>query len=221
MPTTTVPAERILTLGDLLNRLGGISPCRVRAEPPPGQATARDVIGAEARENRLYELVDGTLVEKAMGFNESLLAGALIAFLRAFVIPRNLGLVSGESGMMRILPDLIRIPDAAFISWDRLPGKRIPDTPIPQIAPDLVAEILSQSNTPAEMSRKRAEYFEAGVRLIWDIDPRNRTVAVYSAPDRVVMLTESQILDGGEVLCGFRLPLTELFAELDRFQTQS
>src|SRR5262249_15465874 len=106
MSATTALPERIQTLGDLLNRLGGISPCRVRANPPPGQATARDILSVEARENRLYELVDGTLVEKAMGFNESLLAGALISFLRAFVIPRNLGLVSGESGMMRILPDL-------------------------------------------------------------------------------------------------------------------
>jgi Uma2 family endonuclease len=220
MPTIFAPPERILTLGDLLNRLGGVSPDRVHMTPPPGHATEGDAIDVEARENRLCELVDGTLVEKAMGFNESLLAGALISFLRAFVIPGNLGLVSGESGMMRILPELVRIPDVAFISWDRLPGRRIPDTPIPHVAPDLVAEILSQSNTPGEMSRKRAEYFEAGVRLIWDIDPRTRTIAVYTAPDQVLMLTESQTLDGGNVLPGFVLPVKDLFSELDRTETR-
>src|SRR6267154_6789969 len=101
MATVIATPGRVQTLGDLLDRLGGISPDRVLCEPPPGQATEIDVTRAETQEGRLCELVDGTLVEKAMGFNESLLAGALISLLRAFVIPRNLGLVSGEAGMMR------------------------------------------------------------------------------------------------------------------------
>src|SRR5258708_1782921 len=104
MSASTIAPDEMLTLGDLLVRLGGIAASRVRLSPPPGQATEDDVIRCDARGNRLCELVDGTLVEKAMGFNESLLAGALIALLRGFVIPRNLGLVTGEAGMMRILP---------------------------------------------------------------------------------------------------------------------
>jgi len=220
MASIKATIERIRTLGDLLDRLGGISPDRVRLTPPPGHATEGDVIDAEAREHWLCELVDRTLVEKALGFNESLLAGALISFLRAFVIPRNLGLVSGESGMMRILPDLVRIPDVAFISWDRLPDGRVPDGPIPPIAPDLAVEVLSTGNTQAEMARKRTEYFGAGVRLIWEIDPGTRTVAVYSAPDQLVILKESQTLDGGDVLAGFRLPVKDLFAELDRVESK-
>ncbi len=65
MTTVTTSVERILTLGDLLDRLGGISPDRVRMTPPPARATERDVSQIEVRENRLCELVDGTLVEKA------------------------------------------------------------------------------------------------------------------------------------------------------------
>lgn len=66
------------------------------------------------------------------------------------------------------------------------------------------------------MARKRREYFAAGVLLVWEIDPRTRTAAVYTATDRVTVRAEAQTLDGGDVLPGFTLPLRDLFAELDR-----
>src|SRR5206468_4704714 len=90
---------RIQTLADLLDRLGGVPPERVRWRPLPGTATEKDVIEVDAHEDRLCELVEGTVVEKTMGFEESTLAMALGNYLRDFVNPRNLGLVSGESGM--------------------------------------------------------------------------------------------------------------------------
>jgi len=214
--TGQAQAERVQTLGDLIDRLGGVSPRRVRLSPLPGQATEEDVLRAEAHDGCLCELVDGTLVEKAMGFTESLLAGALIGFLREFVVPRNLGLVSGESGMMHILPGLVRIPDVAFISWSRLPGGRVPGAPIPPIAPDLAVEVLSESNTAQEMARKRLEYFQAGVMLLWEIDPRTRTVAVYGSAERSMLLDEHSMLTGEHVLPGFTLRLECLFGELDR-----
>ena len=89
-----------------------------------------------------------------MGCRESILAGVLIEVLRQFVVPRNLGLVSGADGSVRLFPGLVRIPDVAFASWDRFPGRKIPDEPIPSLAPDLAVEVLSDSNTPAEMDRK-------------------------------------------------------------------
>jgi len=83
--------------------------------------------------------------------------------------------------------------------------------------PDLVVEVLSVSNTPGEMARKRREYFEATVRLVWEVDPRARTVAVYVRDGEPLMVfTEDQPLDGRDVLPGFTLPLRDLFAELDR-----
>ena len=103
-------------LADLLEHLGDISPKRVRFRPAPGTATEQDVLAIHDHEDRLYELVDGVLVEKAMGLSESLLAGALIEVLRSFVRPRNLGLVTAPDGMVRLAADLIRIPDVAFIS---------------------------------------------------------------------------------------------------------
>ena len=81
--------------------------------------------------------------------------------------------------------------------------------------PDLAIEVLSGSNTKAEMERKRAECFDAGVRLVWEVDPTTRIVSVYTPDGSVVRLDSSQTLDGGDVLPGFSLVLSELFAELD------
>jgi Uma2 family endonuclease len=215
---TIVPktSPSIYTLADLLERLGSIPPERVRFQPSPGTATEQDIIEIEWRENRLCELVDGVLVEKTVGFRESLLSAALCAFLRAFVVPRNLGLVSGADGMVRLFPGLVRIPDVAFTSWGRIPSRRVPVDPIPNLAPDLAVEVLSQGNTDEEMKRKRDEYFAAGVRLVWLVDPEARTVTVYISPDQSKLLMQEQTLDGGDVLPSFALALKDLFAELDR-----
>lgn len=212
MATATLESE---TLADVLEHLGGIHPSRIRFHPAPGTATEADVLAIHDREGRLYELVDGMLVEKAMGLRESYLASVLIALLWNFVTPRHLGIVTGEAGMMRLLAGLVRIPAVAFLSWARLPNRRIPTAPIPDVAPDLVVEVLSASNTPGEMTRKRQEYFRAGVEIVWQIDPQRRTVEVFTAPEQSTVLYAAQTLDGGTVLPGFTLSLQTFFAALD------
>jgi Uma2 family endonuclease len=117
--------------------------------------------------------------------------------------------------MMRLASGLVRIPDVSFVSWDRLPGRRVPSRPIPRLAPDLAVEVLSKGNTKREMERKLREYFNAGVGLVWLIDPKARTVAVYTAVDHFIVLGEKQTLEGRPVLPGFSLPLAQWFAELD------
>ncbi len=186
--------------------------------PPPGTATEADVLAAlEAPRKRICELIDGVLVEKAMGYSESILASYLIELLNAFVRTRNLGLVTAPDGTIRLWAGRVRIPDVAYFSWDRMPGRRRPPEPMPTLAPDLAVEILSRGNTPAEMLLKRQDYFRAGVHLAWEIDPRQRTVAVYASPEPpAAVLTAADTLDGGAVLPGFALPLQDLFAELDR-----
>ncbi|WP_435007334.1 Uma2 family endonuclease [Tundrisphaera lichenicola] len=213
---TATSVEAIETVEDLLETLGGIDPKRVRIKPVLGTATEADLIAVNARKQGICELVDGVLVEKAMGFTESVLAGVILAILRGFIVPRNLGLVSGADGMLRLFPGLVREPDVSYISWERIPGGKFPSEPIGGFAPDLAVEVLSVSNTRAEMARKRREYFEAGVRLVWEVDPRARTVAAYASPEQFTLLDAAQTLDGGEVLPGFALPLSKLFAELDR-----
>ena len=91
----------------------------------------------------------------------------------------------------------------------------MPSEPIPDLAPDLAVEVLSESNTEAEMTRKRQDYFTAGVRLVWLVDPATRSVKVYTNVDQATVLQDEQTLQGGDILPGFSLPLRELFAELD------
>src|SRR4051812_38303961 len=171
MSTLLTPSPNILTVADLLDRLGGVPADRVRYYPLPGSATEQDAVDIEAHENRLFELVDGVLVEKPLGYEESLLAGWILGELNAFVVPQKLGWVSGADGMMRVNPGQVRMPDVGYISRARAPGGRRPRGPIASISPDLAVEILSASNTVAEMSRKRREYFAGGTRLVWVVDP--------------------------------------------------
>ena len=204
------------TLSHLLNRLGNIGPHRIRLAAAPGFATESDVLRVHERDGRLCELVDGVLVEKEMGFRESLLAVALIKALDDFAEQRNLGLVTAPDGMMRLAPGLVRIPDVAFLSWERLPDRRVPDTPIPALVPDLAVEVQSSGNTPQEMARKCREYFEAGVILVWLVNHENRTVTVHTNTGESMVLGAGEELSGEPVLPGFRIALTDLFAGLDR-----
>jgi Uma2 family endonuclease len=213
---TTTTIAKPPSLDDLVDRLGGIPLSRILVEPAPGTATFADVLEAERRYKRLYELVDGVLVEKVMGYRESLFAIFLARILLDFVEPRNLGLVSGADGTMKLFGGLVRIPDVAFASWDRLPGRVIPKEPIPSLTPDLVVEVLSASNTPAEIDLKRGEYFAAGVRLIWEFDVESRVVTVCTPQGGVTELDSTGSLEGGDVLPGFTLVLGDLFSKLDQ-----
>ena len=216
--TPLLDEPELNNLAELVDRLGGIPLERVRLHPPPGTATEADVLRAlEAPCKRICELIDGVLVEKSMGYSESVLASVVIEFLNAFVRSHNLGLVTAPDGTVRLWAGRVRIPDVAFFSWERLPGRKRPTDPIPTLSPDLVIEILSRGNTPSEMRSKREDYFSVGVRLVWEIDPQTRTIHVYStAGPADAVLTEADVLDGGTVLSGFELPLGELFAELER-----
>lgn len=207
-----VPTE---TVADLLRRLGGIPARRVRLHPAPGTATERDLIAANESKLRtaLYELVDGTLVEKGMGYEESKLAMLIAIHLGNFVVPRKLGDISGEAGMMRTTETQVRAPDVAFLSRARFPGGKAPKGPIAPVAPDLAVEVLSKSNTKAEIALKLREYFAAGTRLAWIVDPRTKAVRVHTSPTASTRLdVETGVLDGGDVLPGFRLALSALFA---------
>lgn len=212
MSTTAVPE---LTLTDIARRFGPIPLRRIRLHPYP--ATEDDVAEIHDRENRLYELVDGILVEKDMGYREGFLAVVIAAALHNFVKPRNLGAVAGADGMMKLAPGLVRIPDVSFCTWDQFPNRQVQDTPVPNLHPDLAVEVLSRGNTDQEMDEKLRDYFTSGARLVWLVDPDPRTVLVFTTPDRSAarQLSVTDTLDGNHVLPGLAIPVRDLFAELD------
>jgi Uma2 family endonuclease len=197
--------------------LGEVPLKRIVMDPWIGTATEEDLLRFVERDKRLVELIDGTLVEKPVGYLESLIAGWLISALNAFVRPRKLGYVSGEAGMIRMISGRVRLPDVAYVSKQDLPGGKLPKEPIPTLTPTIAAEVLSESNTKAEIRQKLKEYFESGTRLASVIDPPTKTIAVYEGfsdePARV--LHESDVLDGGAALPGFSMPVSELFSEPD------
>src|SRR5262249_12823232 len=142
------------TISDLLRDLGGIAPRRVRLRPAPGKATERDLIRLNDKHDRLYELVDGTLVEKVLGYPESMLAVHICCLLKDFLKTRDLGLVAGADGGMRLMPGLVRLPDISFLSWDKLPVRGVyPMEPIAGLGPDLAVEVPSGGNPPGPMQR--------------------------------------------------------------------
>ena len=204
------------TWEDRLTDLGNVPAARVRSEPAPGAATVEDVVRLRNDERRLYELVDGTLVEKAMGWQESLLTGILLQWLNNYLDQHRIGVATGPDGLMRLFGDTVRGPDVAFVAWSRMPGGRIPEEPVPDLVPNFVIEVISVGNTYGEMSRKRREYFHAGVELLWMVDHRSRTVTVFRTTQDATVVSEGQNLDAGNVLPGWQINIGELFSRLDR-----
>lgn len=214
--STDVPVTpKYRSLAEVIERVG-VTPDRIRNDPQPGTATEEDLARLRASEDRLFELVDGILVEKTVGFSESVLAGWILYLLRQFLSDHRSGIVTTADGSIRLMGGLVRVPDVAFFGWDSLPDRRVPTEAIPDLVPNLAIEVLSVSNTRTEMQIKLKEYFLAGTKLVWLVDPRKRTVAVHTAPDQSVELNGDQELDGGDVLVGFRVSVSAIFAELDQ-----
>ncbi len=212
MATATEPV--LHSLADLHARLGGIPLERIRMNPPPGAATEADI---EPIGKSLCELIDGVLVEKAMGILESFLGIHIARLIGNHVEANDLGAVTGADGFIRLGPDLVRAPDVTFVPWSEFPNGEMPeDEAFWSVAPVLIVEVLSPSNTKAEMDRKLTELFAAGCKLAWLIDPRAKTAKVYTSAKKFKQLDATGTLDGGKVLPGFTLPLADLFAATKR-----
>ena len=211
MSQTTDSSAEVWTAASLAACFGAIPLDRVWTHPVPGEATEEDVVDICEHRDRLCELIDGVLVEKTVGYLESWLGLRFARLLGQYVDEHDLGIVLGADGLTRLRPGQIRIPDAAFISWDRIPDRYLPQQPFWERGLDLAIEIISRYNTPQEMDRKLADYFDAGVRAVWYVYPKSREVLAYSSPTECVKFQEGDILDGAPVLPGFTLPLSMLF----------
>jgi Uma2 family endonuclease len=163
--TTT---HRPATFADLHKRLGKVPLERIRATPAPGTATEADLLVAG---KPICELIDGVLVEKAMGTRESLLAGLIFGYLWEHVGQNDLGRLLPGDGMCRLRPGNVRVPDVSFIPWERMPEKEEPEENVWSVTPALAIEVLSKSNTKAEIDQKITDLFATGCKLAWVINP--------------------------------------------------
>jgi Uma2 family endonuclease len=166
------------------------------------------------------ELVRGEVELMApAGFDHGELSGEVFGVLRDHVRRLQIGrVVSAETGF-RLAEDIVRAPDAAFVSNERLQEvrERTGQSRFPSFlptAPDLAAEVVSPGDRADDINDKIADYFEFGTRLVWFFYPSKRTVHVYTSPTQVRILTECDTLDGGDVLPGFSCPVRDIFSVL-------
>lgn len=208
-PAPLIPTE--WSMADVRAHVGDVPLQRIRTYPPPGMATEEDAL-----KKPVCELIDGILVEKAMGMYESFLASLLIVEINKYLEGNPIGLTSAPDGPFRVQVGRMRVPDVSFIRWERFPGGKVPREQVLSIAPDLVVENLSPFNTKKEMEVKLDDYFKAGVRLVWYVDPETRTAEVYTSPTNVEQLDADGILDGRDVLPGFKLKIKDWLDKVPR-----
>ena len=173
--------------------------------------TAEDI--AEFPEDERGELIRGEWRPMVPpGFEHGEIALAIGSVLRAWVRERGLGVVTVESGyILERDPDTVVGPDVAYVRSERVPSPE-QYAKFGPAAPDLAVEVVSPSQSRSFVEEKVAIYLSTGTHLVWMVHPQRRTVTVYSRDEKPRVLTENDILDGGDVLPGFTLPVAEIFA---------
>jgi Uma2 family endonuclease len=209
-PTLAPPRIEYDTVAQLLQRLE-IPPERIRLSPKPGTATIEDALACRNQINRLCELIDGVLVEKPVGWYESRLALIFGVIIETYLEINDLAFTFGEGGMIWVDPKQMRMPDVSVVLWEHFPGRILPQGQVLDLVPDWAIEILSPSNTKREMERKRREYFQGGAKLVWQVDPIQRTVDVYTSVDQFTRFNEDATPTSAPVLPGFSLSLRDWF----------
>ena len=184
-----------------------IAPVPPTTSPP---LTPADVARLSDEHGKLYELVDGRLVEKPMG-KQSLWVASRINHLLQTVYPPSKAFVFLEPPTY-CFPGRRhgRRPDVAMV-WAERAGST-PDDEELQIAPDLVVEVVSPSNTFLDQFERVEEYLKAGVPLVWLVEPVYRSVHVYRKDGSVSLLHETDVVKDEPLLPGLVLPVAEFFA---------
>ena len=193
--------------------LGNVPLNRVVFDPPPGTVTYDDYIRIDGRHGgRLVELVDNTLVRKPMGMKEDAIGMEVGGLLRDYKKRNKLdALIIGGQGMTRMAGGNVRMPDAGFIAPKDVDREALRRQASPRFPITVAVEVLSPSNTAAEIRRKVGEYFASGTKLVWVLHPDPMMVDVYTSPTAVTTLRADDTLDGGDVLPEFSVRVADLF----------
>lgn len=182
-------------------------PAYVLGMSPPASMTADELLRIP---HKHAELVRGVLVvREPPGLRHGRIAVELGGALAAHVRANGLGRVYVESGFkLASNPDTVRGPDVSFISTARLPEPE--PAGFPELAPDLMIEILSPDERPGEVLGKVADCLSAGTRLVWVIDPERRVARIYRADGTEEGVTAGHALNGEDVVPGFACPLASI-----------
>ena len=201
-----------IDVAELLHELGDIDEDRIVWDIEPGTATIDDM---QDDAFPMCELIDGTIVRKAMGKEESIFTMWLGGYFTTYLRTHPIGHISGPDALVQLFPKTARAADIAFTSrLQYIDGVR-EKSAVATIVPVFMVEVHSLSNRAGAIRRKRIEYFQAGVLLVWEIDPRRHTIEVFTAIDETVTLTTNDTIDAGSIMPGFTIELLELFSSYD------
>lgn len=159
-------------------------------------------------EGRIFELIDGEIVEKMASHKPSKVAARIVRFVDTFVDEHDLGDVTGADGGYQMNDENTFIPDVAFISRERLPVEPAREAPVP---PDLAVEVKSPTDRIRTLRRKAERHLELGTKLVWLVFPDEQKVEVYMPDADVISVDIEGVLDGGTALPGFTLPVKNIF----------
>lgn len=173
--------------------------------------TAKEFDNYPFAEDKRYELDEGELIEMTRpAYKHNRVLKKLLVELELYFRKSTTGEVLISENLYALSANTRRAPDLAVILGDR--KDELNDAKVIPIVPDIAAEVLSPSETPRMIHRKLKQYFEAGVKEVWLIDPEAREIEIWTGPR-----LPDRALSAGEVLASpllpeFALPLTELFA---------
>jgi len=158
------------------------------------------------------ELVRGEVMRRMpTGHPHGLIENLIAFFLTLFIRERKSGrILTGEVGIYtQRQPDTIRAADVVYISDDRF--QLLQSSGYLDVAPELVVEIMSPSNTWSEVHEKLAEYFAVDVKMVWVVDPQLAQIHVYRGVDKMQLLQKADTLTAADILPGFEVALAEIF----------
>lgn len=160
--------------------------------------------------DRLFELIDGEVIEKVASFTPSRIAMRIGRFVGNYLDENPIGYVTGADGSYVISDDDTFMPDVGYIAKVRLPEEPSREVPIP---PDLAVEVKSPTDSKREMRRKAETYITGGTKLVWLVFPETETVEVYYGKEDVATLGIDDSLTGYDVLPDFSLAVRQIFGE--------
>jgi Uma2 family endonuclease len=156
------------------------------------------------------ELVRGVIISTPLpGARHGACCARIVWHVGGYAEDHNLGVTaSNNSGVILARdPDTVRAPDVAFWKHEKLP--EIPSG-YADVAPDLVIEVISRTDRFALIQQKVNDYLEKGIRLIWVVDPEDRSLTFFHGEGKPIILNENDTVTGADVLPGFMCRVADL-----------
>ena len=163
-----------------------------------------------------HQLVEGELVrEPPPGFDHGSVVARIARALLVHVERTGTGfVVAGDSGfILHRGPDTVLAPDVAFIARERMPRRVREQRPWPEVAPDLVVEVKSPSDSRRGLVAKAQRWLKSGTRMVWIVDPAAREVIVVRPDHELEPRRDGDVLSGDPILPGLMIPVEQLWPD--------